>query len=122
MRKLLFLVTLFLSFGLISQNLKLGLPLGHISGATSSSFSPSEKFMVSSSEDNTAMIWEASSGKLLHTLKGHSGYVYTAEFNSSGTQIVTSSYDKTARIWDALTGGFDTHIRRAYKLCLYRSF
>ncbi len=51
----------------------------------------------------TAKIWDAQTGELLHTLKGHNSFVYSAQYNASGSQIVTAE-DETAKIWDAQTG------------------
>ena len=35
--------------------------------------SPDNSFIVTGSNDNTAMIWDARTGELLHTLSGHQG-------------------------------------------------
>jgi Planctomycete cytochrome C/WD domain, G-beta repeat/Anaphase-promoting complex subunit 4 WD40 domain len=50
------------------------------------------------------LIWNASTGALAHTLKGHRDYVYHVAFNQRGTRIATCSYDKTTRVWDVETG------------------
>ena len=42
--------------------------------------------------------------KLLQTLEGHSGYVYSVAYSPDGTKIISGSYDKTIKIWDANTG------------------
>jgi len=54
------------------------------------------------SEDKTARIWDAATGKEIKVLRGHDGYVFSAGFSPDGVRIVTaSSQDHTARIWDA---------------------
>lgn len=50
------------------------------------------------------LIWDAETGALAHTLKGHRDYVYDAEFNRRSTRLATVSYDRTLRIWDLDTG------------------
>ena len=72
----------------------------------SAAFSPDGKKIVTASEDNTAKIWDASTGECLHTLEGHTHWVcsaaifrISAAFSPDGSKIVTASYDNTARIW-----------------------
>ena len=62
------------------------------------------KYIVTSSHDKTAKIWEVSSGVLVHTLEGHEGSVIGASFSSDGKYIVTSSWDDTAKIWELSSG------------------
>ncbi len=50
------------------------------------------------------LVWDAESGALTHTLKGHRDYVYDAAFNRRSTRLATVSYDRTLRIWDLDTG------------------
>jgi len=67
----------------------------------SAAFSPDGSRIVTASQDNTARIWEAASGKEIAVLRGHEHYVNSAAFSPDGSRIVTASQDKTARIWDA---------------------
>ena len=67
-------------------------------------FSPDGKAVVTASLDNTARIWDALTGRSLHTLEGHQYPVWHAAFSPDGKAVVTASNDYTARIWDALTG------------------
>ncbi|MEM9279991.1 MAG: hypothetical protein AAGA76_15600, partial [Pseudomonadota bacterium] len=48
--------------------------------------------------------WDAHSGDVIHTLKGHSEKVIDAVFSPDGRQLLTASADYTARIWDADNG------------------
>ncbi len=53
---------------------------------------------------NTAMLWDARTGKLLTTFAGHTKEVFAASFSPDDARIVTASADHTARLWDARTG------------------
>ncbi len=67
-------------------------------------FSPDGKFIVTASLDNTARVWETSTGKSIVELRGHTGQVRSAQFSPDGKFIVTASQDGTARVWEASTG------------------
>ncbi len=56
------------------------------------------------SDDSTALLWDALSGELIRRFKGHMAQVYDATFSPNGKQIVTVGADDTARIWDMATG------------------
>jgi WD40 repeat protein len=70
----------------------------------SAAFSPDGKKIITASWDKTARIWDATTGKELQALEGHTSSVFSAAFSPDGKKIVTASGDKTARIWDATTG------------------
>ncbi|HBY05489.1 TPA: hypothetical protein DEG75_00910, partial [Candidatus Dependentiae bacterium] len=55
--------------------------------------------IVTASLDNTAKIWDVSTGTLLHTLN-HTNWVNTAFFSPDGLKVVTASDDHTAKIWN----------------------
>lgn len=57
---------------------------------------------MTASNDETARVWEARTGKLLFILRGHEGSVNSADFSPDGQRIITGSEDKTARIWTIL--------------------
>ena len=60
--------------------------------------------MLTASDDHTARLWEADSGRLLATFQGHTGPVYRAVFSPDGRRVLTASDDKTARLWEADSG------------------
>ena len=68
---------------------KMVLPLGHTSNIYSAQYNASGSQIVTASDDNTAKIWDAQTGTLLHTLQGHTFWVKSAAYNASGSQIVT---------------------------------
>jgi WD40 repeat protein len=66
----------------------------------------------------TASVWDATTGAVVCTLKGHTKQVYAASFSPDGTHVVTASRDRTARVWDARTGAevlmFKGHTKEVY--------
>jgi WD40 repeat protein len=59
---------------------------------------------VATTKGDTAQLWDASTGKLLHTLTGHGSLVTDAEYSPNGLELVTVSDDHTGRVWSARTG------------------
>jgi WD40 repeat protein len=49
-------------------------------------------------------VWEASTGKLMHELVGHSGTVNALSFCHHGNLVSTGSDDTTVRLWNAFSG------------------
>jgi WD40 repeat protein len=73
-------------------------------GFNSAEFSPDGRFVLTSSSDNTARIWNAKTGREVKVLTGHTNFVLQACFSENGKKVVTASHDQTVRIWDAETG------------------
>ncbi|MDW8218283.1 MAG: AAA-like domain-containing protein [Acidobacteriota bacterium] len=76
--------------------------LEHTDGVTSVAYAPDGTRVVTGSLDNTAVIWDAASGRALVKLEGHKGAVSSAAFAPDGTRVATGSEDKTALIWENL--------------------
>ena len=68
------------------------------------SFSPDGRRIVTASDDKTARVWDAESGKPVGEPMRHEDAVRAASFSPDGRRIVTASEDKTARVWDAESG------------------
>lgn len=77
---------------------------GHRDIVWSASYSPDGRRIVTVSDDQTASIWDATTGEELVVLRGHDSGVWSASFSSDGLRVVTASEDQTARVWDATTG------------------
>jgi WD40 repeat protein len=59
---------------------------------------------VATTKGNEAQLWDATTGRPLHTLKGHTSQVNDAEYSPNGLKLVTVSSDHTGRIWSTRTG------------------
>jgi WD40 repeat protein/serine/threonine protein kinase len=77
---------------------------GHLGPVLSVAVSPDGRQIATGSDDNTAKIWDAASGRELFTLKGHRDWIKRIAFSPDGRRIVTASHDQTARVWDVATG------------------
>ena len=66
---------------------------------TSASFSPDNKFLVTTSADKTVRVWDLMSGGEVGVLFGHSRAVNSAAFSSNGQILITASDDQTVRVW-----------------------
>ena len=67
-------------------------------------FSPDGRWVVTGSEDKTARVWEAATGKPVGELMRHGDIVASAQFSPDGRWVVTALVDGTARVWEAATG------------------
>ncbi len=59
---------------------------------------------VATTKAKVAQLWDATSGKLLYTLKGHRSLVTDAEYSPNGLELVTVSDDHRGRVWSTRTG------------------
>jgi WD40 repeat protein len=101
-----------------SQGIKLVLPKGHSDFVNYGSFSPDNRYVITASYDNSAKLWEVSTGKLLRSLEGHEGVVWYAEFSRDQRYIVTCSNDSTAIVWNATTGSI-LQVLKGHKKAVY---
>jgi len=71
-------------------------------------FSPDSTMIVTAGYDNTARVWDATSGHAIGQPMRHIGdynvSLFSATFSPDATQIVSAGDDHTAQLWDAVTG------------------
>ena len=79
-------------------------PEGHTAEIESAVFNQKEDIIISSSGDNSIVVWDRVSGKLLNKWLAHNDIVYSVEFNSSFNQILSASADGFVKIWNVYNG------------------
>lgn len=66
-------------------------------------FSNDGAYLVTVSQDRTAVVWDPATGGRLQTLQ-HEGAVYCVDISADDSKILTASADGTAVLWDAANG------------------
>ena len=56
-------------------------------------------------------VWDLASGRLEHTLKGHTGGVNAVAVTPDGQRIVSGSDDHTVRVWDLASGRLERTLK-----------
>ena len=74
-------------------------------GLTALAISPDGRVLVSGSgfEDPSIRVWDASTGRLLVRLDGHTAWVSRLAFSKDGHRLISAATDQTLRIWDTNT-------------------
>src|SRR5207245_2421604 len=55
---------------------------------------------LSGSHDNTVKVWDAASGRILKTFRGHDSWVRSCAFAPDGRTVLSAGYDHRATIWN----------------------
>jgi len=77
---------------------------GHTNVVLSLAFSPDNRYLVSGSLDNNAILWNVKRQRRLHTLSGHTHDIYAVAFTPDSKRVVTGSDDHTLRLWQVRNG------------------
>jgi WD40 repeat protein len=74
---------------------------GPLEGAA---FSPDGRKIATAGPDEAAFVLDATSGRMLTWLQGHTQKVADVAYSADGKRLVTAALDNTARVWDARSG------------------
>ncbi len=78
---------------------RIGAPLRHGTRLNSARFSGDGKRVITTSDDKTARIWDATTGNMLGQPLVHKSEVTNAVFSPDGSKVVTAAEDNCARLW-----------------------
>jgi WD40 repeat protein len=79
--------------------------MGYLSNPKYSiAFSPDGLIIAAGSENGMIVLWNAESGGLFRTIRGHSGYINSIAFSPIGRTLASASDDCTVKLWNATNG------------------
>jgi WD40 repeat protein len=87
-------------------DIQTGKPLFILEGESNSvDYSPDGKYLFGlAREEKTAKIWDAATGKLLHTLRGHQYSINHITCSPDSKYIMTTALNGCLILWDVATG------------------
>ncbi|MCC7206834.1 MAG: protein kinase [Anaerolineae bacterium] len=77
---------------------------GPKSNALRAAFSRDGGTLIAGGTDNRAYVWDSESGRLLHTLSGHTNWVVAVGIRPDGRAAITFGRDRNIIVWDLDTG------------------
>ncbi|MBL7775973.1 MAG: caspase family protein [Saprospiraceae bacterium] len=92
---------LFFCTALTAQTPRLVIPIGHTGDIAQMAISPDEKYILTGSADQTAILWNRA-GKELFTFRGHGATVAAVGFLYAGAEkyALTGDQNGTIKVWD----------------------
>jgi WD40 repeat protein len=86
------------------QELQLKEDEPYLDGLRDLAFSPDGKVLAAADADSKVRLVDVQTGKVLHTLEGHTAVAFAVAFAPDSKTLVSGSFDETARVWDVQSG------------------
>lgn len=77
--------------------------LGHSDNLLAVAYSADGRLALTGSEDQTARLWDTTTGKEIRRFAGHDGPIRSVAFSVDARYVLTGSVDSTARLWETAT-------------------
>jgi WD40 repeat protein len=78
--------------------------LHHGSPLESAAYAPNGQFLASAADDGSVRLWNAGTGKLRATLRGHSASVLRLAFSRDSAMLASGGADGSLCVWDTASG------------------
>jgi WD40 repeat protein len=78
--------------------------LPHLGQVSHAAFSPDGRYILTTSHDHTARIWDATSGLPLGVVLKHDNAIQHGSFSPDGSRVVSASSDGSAQVWEWSSG------------------
>ncbi|MEO6253084.1 MAG: caspase family protein [Ferruginibacter sp.] len=103
MKKLLSIISIFFPLLFFAQPPKLVVPMGHTSEIYFAEFSKNGKYVLTTSHDNPAIIWDAKFGKQLYEGSNLNTKTNLSYFSPDGKYMATTSTDSMLCLWETIS-------------------
>ncbi|MFH1111336.1 MAG: hypothetical protein V1790_19385 [Planctomycetota bacterium] len=78
--------------------------LNHPREVWSVAWSPTGELLATGCGDFNVYVWDAVTGRLIHTLRGHRNVPAGVRFDAAGSVLASTAWDGTTRFWDPRSG------------------
>jgi WD40 repeat protein len=78
--------------------------LNHPGGVWTLAWNPEGERLATGCSDHNAYVWDAVTGRLIHTLRGNKNVPARVQFDASGYVLATAAWGRTTRFWDPRSG------------------
>ena len=75
-----------------------------IEGERTMTFTPDLKIVASCSNEKTVRVWDAVTGRLKATLRGHRSHILSVAFSPDGRSLASGSVRGLIKVWDPASG------------------
>jgi WD40 repeat protein len=75
-----------------------------ITNAVKTAYSPDDRWLAAARTDFSVQAFDASTGRPVVELTGHTGEITSLAFSADGSRLLTGSRDRTARLWRMPSG------------------
>lgn len=77
---------------------------GHRTGVAAVAHTLDGRTIATDDRDGRLCVWEATTGRLVHTAQTHGTIQYSVAFSADGRMLASSDHDFVLRLWDVATG------------------
>lgn len=78
--------------------------LNHPEGVWTMAWNPEGERLATGCSDHNAYVWDAITGRLIHTLRGNKNVPARVRFDASGSVLATAAWGGVTRFWDPRSG------------------